>query len=233
MTDKREVAIQEWRRWLEEFRWTWFCTLKITSGIPSTRRAKQMCENWISELRRDEGGKDFRWFWVLERGADGSNLHFHLLVGGLRNRMKLWETRWKDLGGNAVITKFDPDQKGILYILKDMDTEGNIDCDFQLGEPDSKTKLRTEDLPRRSSANPTALRVAGIDAETTVAELKNMFKRYGRVLEIEILGTRTDDRLLMSAVITMASLYSALDAARQLDGEELRERPLQVSILEA
>lgn len=40
------------------------------------------------------------------------------------------------------------------------------------------------------------------------------------------------DRTVMSALVTMAGLYAAQDAAQQLDGEELRGWPIQVRVSE-
>jgi len=132
MKDKREKTIQEYRQWLETYSWDWFATLKVTSGIPSKRRAEQLFDKWISDLRQAEGNKEFRWFRVLECRPDGSNLHFHVLVGGLSSPRKLWQKRWNDLGGDALITPYDPDKQGILYLLKGTDNRGNLDCDFEL-----------------------------------------------------------------------------------------------------
>ena len=96
------------------------------------RRVRRLCEQWLAELGKAEGGSDFRWFWVMERGATGTNAHCHILVGGLRNRRADWASRWSELGGDALITPFDPDQKGILYLLKETDDEGDLDFDFKL-----------------------------------------------------------------------------------------------------
>ena len=72
----------------------------------------------------------------MERGGSGQNLHFHVLVGGLRNRLRHWESHWNELGGEALIGKFDPDKEGILYLMKEMDDSGYLDIDFSL--PDHK-----------------------------------------------------------------------------------------------
>jgi hypothetical protein len=130
--ERREQAIQELRRWLEQFTWSWYVTLKLTAGKPSMNRAKRLCDQWVGELEQQEGGKNFRWFRVLERGTLGTNLHFHVLVGGLKSRRTRWASRWSELGGDALITPFDPDQKGILYLLKETDDEGDLDFDFKL-----------------------------------------------------------------------------------------------------
>jgi hypothetical protein len=230
--DKREKTIQEYRGWLEKFRWDWFATLKITSGVPSERRARNLCDRWVSDVRRAEGAEDFRWFRVLERGASGSNLHFHVLVGGLRNRRNSWERRWAELGGEALIKPYNPEQKGIMYLLKSMGNDGDLACDFEL-----PTKKQVgdaiQDLPPQSKSSPTTIRVDRIDGQTTTTELKGLFKRFGRVVEIGILEARDGDRVSMSATVTLADLYSALEAVRILDGFELRGMAIEVSILGA
>jgi hypothetical protein len=131
---RRERTIQAYARWLEEFRWDLYATLKITSGAPSDSRAKKLLQQFMSELEEKEGGSRFRYFAVLERGFTGDNLHFHVLIGGLRNRCKFWEREWNERGGNALITPYDPTQKGILYMLKNIDDNGDLDVEFKLPE---------------------------------------------------------------------------------------------------
>lgn len=131
-SDKTEQAIQEYRRWLDGYRWSWFGTLKVTSGFPSDRRAQKMFLTWISQLEKTEGSTDFRWVRVLERGRRGTNRHFHVLIGGLRNRRTEWAEKWNSIGGDALITAYDPDREGILYMLKTMDENGDLDLDFKL-----------------------------------------------------------------------------------------------------
>ena len=132
MKDGREKTIQEYLRWLETYSWDWFATLKVTSGIPSKRRAEQLFDTWISSLREAAGDEGFRWFKVSESRPDGSNLHHHVLVGGLSSPRQLWQRRWSERGGDAVITTYDPDKEGILYLLKGTDSRGSLDCDFEL-----------------------------------------------------------------------------------------------------
>jgi hypothetical protein len=132
--ERREQSIQGLRLWLEQFSWAWYVTLKITSGRPSVRRVRRLCEQWLAELEKAEGGNNFRWFWVMERGALGTHAHIHILVGGLRNRRAQWACRWSELGGNALISPFDPDQKGVLYMLKTTADNGDLDFDFKLPE---------------------------------------------------------------------------------------------------
>jgi hypothetical protein len=234
MSDKREKTIQEYRRWLEQYSWSWMATLKLTSGIPSERRATTLFDSWISSVRRAEGAEDFRFFRVLERGLGGSNFHFHTLIGGLRKPRKIWEERWNERGGDAVISAFDPQKNGILYMLKDMDNGGDLDCDFELPTKE-KDRDDTEDVPEPAKSIPsTTLRIDRIDTQTTIAELRKLFKPYGRILEIGIIGSRLDDRmLLMSATITMQDSGAAKSAARELNGFELRGLAIEVSVLGA
>src|SRR5437868_991935 len=146
--DKRELAIQEYAKWLGGYRWDWFGTLKITSGIPSDGAAKKMVTRWISELGQREGGRNFRWACVLERGALGNNRHLHVLVGGLRNRRKHAERRWRDLGGDALIDVYDSSRKGILYMLKSMGDNGDLEIDLKLPDKPGTEKTAGKAAPR-------------------------------------------------------------------------------------
>jgi hypothetical protein len=99
-----------------------------------------------------------------------------------------------------------------------------VQCEPSPGEPDYEDDLR------QGRPNPTSVRVNRIESQTTIAELKKLFKPFGRVIEIGILEARDGDRTLMSATVTMADLYSALEAVRILDGFELRGMAIDVSV---
>jgi hypothetical protein len=139
MNDRREVAIQGYREWLDRFRWSWFATLKVTSGFPSDRKARRMFESWIAELEARDGASDFRWAAVLEKGADGTNRHLHVLVGGLRNRRQFWTEQWDRRGGQALIEPYDSSRNGILYLLKSTTDDGDLGIEFGGLEPKRKT----------------------------------------------------------------------------------------------
>ncbi len=130
MKDRREEQIQAYAKWIREFGWAWFATLKLTSGIPSERRANRLFTEWIAGLKAQEGGPNFRWIRVLEKGMTGNNFHFHVLVGGLKNRRAVWQRNWDDAGGQALIERYDPTREGVLYTLKTMGDEGDIDIAF-------------------------------------------------------------------------------------------------------
>jgi hypothetical protein len=138
--DKREELIREYDRWLRTFSWNWYATLKFTSGLPSDRRAISVFNKWAFDLKRLEGASEFRWVRVMEKGWCGSNCHFHVLIGGLRNRPQHWASRWNALGGNALIQAFHPEQDGIKYILKTMNEDGELDIDFELPAGDQTSE---------------------------------------------------------------------------------------------
>jgi len=122
----------EYYKWIAEQNWNWFTTLKIESGRPSKRRALELCDQWLEEIAKADGSSWFRWVRVLEKGESGNHFHFHLLVGGFRNRMATWGRRWEQLGGEALIEKFNSDEGGIRYLLKTMKQNGELDIDFHL-----------------------------------------------------------------------------------------------------
>jgi len=232
MNDKREDIIQGYRRWLDKYRWNWLATLKVTSGSPSERRAKALFDNWVSELQIGEGGDNFRWFRVLERGAGGNNIHFHALIGGLQRRCTVWERRWSELGGQAVITPYDPQQNGILYLLKDTGSDGDLNCDFSFPQTN---ELRDDAvrLLERIKRVPTTVKVDCINGDTTTtAELKRLFKPFGRILEVAIVESRVDrGRTLITATLTLQDMEAAKAAVRQLDGFVVRGLGIRVSVM--
>jgi hypothetical protein len=118
--------------WFSDYRWQWFTTLKITSGRPSRRRAIATFDQWITEMAEQEGSSRFRWVRVLEEGASGDHFHFHSVIGGFRSRTAHWTKRWAELGGEALIESYNPEEEGIPYILKTMKRDGDIDLDFRL-----------------------------------------------------------------------------------------------------
>jgi hypothetical protein len=130
--EKRDQLRVGYEEWLSEYTWNWFITLKLTTGRPSKRRPVKLFHKWIERLKKEEGSKNFRWVCVREHGSQDDNPHLHILVGGLRSRRQRWERRWKQLGGDADIQWFDPQKNAINYMLKSMDSEGDLDIDYEL-----------------------------------------------------------------------------------------------------
>ena len=88
--------------------------------------------------------------------------------------------------------------------------------------------------PPTSGPNSATVLVERIDAETTLPELKMILKKYGRILEFAIVDSTVQiDRNLVSATITLQNSEAAKNAARELNGFELRGLPIEVSFLGA
>jgi RNA recognition motif. (a.k.a. RRM, RBD, or RNP domain) len=224
--DKREQAIQEYKRWLQRFSWSWFGTLKITSGAPTDAAAKRLFGIWVSEIKRVEAGCSFRWVSVLERGRMKTNRHFHVLVGGLRNRRREAESRWNFLGGNAVIDRYDPERNGLLYMLKTMGEDGDIDIDFNLPGHTVPDALRSSSAEWETEQGNEAitLRVECVSEDTNPAELRRLFSKCGQVFGVRIHSTSNNYTF---ALVDMSGV-GASDAIEWWNGRRWRGRELKV-----
>jgi hypothetical protein len=95
--------------------------------------ANRIFRKWISEIEDEDGARNFHWFRVTERGAYGDNLHFHVLVGGLRSGSKYpWIVRWNELAGDALITYYFRSGGATKYIVKTARPDRDFDIDFNL-----------------------------------------------------------------------------------------------------
>lgn len=118
--EKQDHLIQGYVDWLHPYPWQLFGTLTFRK-YPSSYRADSLFKTWIETIRRAEGTADFCWFRVKELGAFGDNLHYHVLVGGLRNATKWpWMLLWDELAGEANLSYFVAGLGGIRYILKEV-----------------------------------------------------------------------------------------------------------------
>jgi hypothetical protein len=231
MEDRRELTIQEYQKWLKKFDWAWYATLKVTSGAPSIARAQKLFDRWVLELRAKEGANDFRWVRVLELGRVGTNPHFHTLIGGLRNRTRYWKNRWNELGGDALISRFDPEKEGIFYMLKGTDERGDLNIDFDL----SQSGGVAGSAPTRASDDETVakgltrLRIDDIHEKTRPQDLRKLFREFGRVLEAGVVeASITPDRTLTFGFVVMGD-DDAEYAMDDLDQQELLGRLIRVS----
>jgi hypothetical protein len=130
--DRRETLIQGYDDFLKRYDWSWFVSLQLGSGKPTTKEAEKRFKKWIDMLKAEEGASKFRWLRIIEPGHLRRNPHIHALIGGLIRRTTKWERRWDELGGNAKIDAYDRGKNGVLYILKSMTENGEIDVDFKL-----------------------------------------------------------------------------------------------------
>jgi len=118
--------------WLSRYNWCWFATLTFR-GYPPLSKAHRCFRRWITEIEKQDGDPDFRWVRVTERGAYGANIHFHVLVGGLRCGSKFpWILRWEQLAGHAWITYFVRCRGGAGYVVKTACPGRDFEIDFKL-----------------------------------------------------------------------------------------------------
>jgi hypothetical protein len=124
--------IDAYESWLNQFRWSLYGTLTFR-GSPSATTADRIFRQWISEMKQEDGAKDFRWFRVTEHGAYGDNLHFHAVIGGLRDGSKWpWMLRWDELAGSADIFYYRPYAGGLPYMLKTARPDRDFEIEFEL-----------------------------------------------------------------------------------------------------
>ena len=139
MTTKNEL-IDSYEEWLAGYKWIWFATLTFGRLDIPPRRADDVFDQWISEVQDEDGAANFHWFRVTELGANRDHLHFHVLVGGLKNGSKWpWSVRWNELAGDCIISYYSPFRGALRYLLKevrpDQDCAIDFDFDFQLPLP--------------------------------------------------------------------------------------------------
>jgi hypothetical protein len=141
----REELIEGYAAFLHGYGWSIFGTLTFDSRPPSSV-ANNIFRRWIDEV--DEGCPsvnlpwrsiykkatgDLRWVRVTETGKFGDHLHYHVLLGGLRNSSKYpLVLLWEDLAGDAVLSYYKPQQHGIRYMLKTVEPGRDFKIDFQL-----------------------------------------------------------------------------------------------------
>jgi hypothetical protein len=186
--ERREQAIQEYAQWLGKYGWTWYGTLNIRSGTPSDSFAKELLHDWLSEIKRLEGGPQFRYFAVMERGSITRHRHYHVLVGGLRNRRKEAISRWNFLGGDAVIQSYDPAKNGILYALKTMDDSGNLASDFDLPKWGPEFSAAPEGVfpAEPETQTTTSLRVSNLSEKISPHDLRELFAPCGQIFGLQM-----------------------------------------------
>lgn len=142
---RRTELLNAYSSWIRGYSWTWFGVLTFR-GYPRRHKADRLFRQWVSEVQSADGAKDFRWVRVTEFGADGRNLHFHILVGGLLDGSKYeWMFRWDEIAGEADIYYYVALLNGVEYVLKTLSLDRDFDIDFHFPPP----TLPGKSLPRR------------------------------------------------------------------------------------
>jgi hypothetical protein len=131
--DLKELELRK-VRYLEKFdcQWDWFGSLSVPRGL-SRRYAIRRLEDWLDDLRREEGGKRFRWVRLFKHGVGGEPDQFHILVGGLRGRTRTWERRWSKRNLSSRLQHFNEHHReAIRTIVDSMDSDGHLDIDYDI-----------------------------------------------------------------------------------------------------
>ena len=72
----------------------------------------------------------------------------------------------------------------------------------------------------------------GVDHRTTTGELKKIFGRFGRIIEIKIMeSSENPNATTFSAIVTFRVAEAAKRAAVEMDGVELRGIAMDVSVV--
>ena len=140
--DDKDWMINYYGPSLRPFSWDWLFTLTV-SGCRSAKVANRRFDRWITEMEQEVGGPKFRWLRVLKVAADQDEVHFHVLIGGIRkqhvHRPGRWKTKWQDIAGFAVVESCDPKMGGFYYLLKSVGRKLDFD-DIDLRLPDDDNK---------------------------------------------------------------------------------------------
>lgn len=137
---ERDELEDAYAAWLDQRAWDWFATLTFR-GYPPLPKAKRLFRLWNGELKIENGTPQFASFCVKEGGSSGENTHFHVLVGGLRDRSQrlLWIQKWWQLAGNARISYFNKNERGIHYLLKTLNLTEDFDVAIDFPASDLNT----------------------------------------------------------------------------------------------
>jgi len=130
--ERRQELIDGYLDWLSGFSWDWFVTLTFP-GYPSRASAESKFRRWVERLRHERGRRGFRFVRVAEHGAFDDNLHFHLVVGGLKkgSNPDKWCRRWEESAGRAQIRQYDVQQNGMAYLLKTLRPDDDFDIEVE------------------------------------------------------------------------------------------------------
>ena len=132
-----------WVAFLSMREWNLYCHLTFPRR-PCRLSAERSFDVWIHDLNRKEFGHHYwKYPYVGTTWARGSerqergDVHFHAVVGSLSRGIVTPDiaiARWaKITNGNAKITLFDAEKKGIEYICKHCEAgNGNIETSKSL-----------------------------------------------------------------------------------------------------
>lgn len=124
-----------------QHRWSMFVTLTFAGVVPAPALGFALQRRWLDTVAGrilHETPESLFWLSREELGERGGRMHYHVLIGELRDASRVnkhtcfalmhhWEqVQLKRLGtaGMARCRVFDPDMEGERYVLKGLDERG-------------------------------------------------------------------------------------------------------------
>jgi hypothetical protein len=153
---------QDYVEWLRDYDWTLFGTLTFREGI-ARKRANRLFGNWIAWLQ-SAVQVPISWVRMGESSPENDRFHIHVLIAGvqccnLRRAIALW----KRMAGIAQIGKYDPNRRGLEYLLKSMEDTSDFDIDLQLGDHHLRTGPKSDSLQSITPADSGEFDNLGVD----------------------------------------------------------------------
>ena len=131
----KNVQVDDWEEWLDEFHPQWLCTLRLRPDV-TRPKARWRLNMWLRELGEDLGTAEFDWVVAPGLGSIGIDFHYHVLVRGLREwyaaERLFWMRRWFEMAGEARIDECDRKTGGVHYIFKTIESDELEDHDCPL-----------------------------------------------------------------------------------------------------
>ena len=83
--------------------------------------------------------------------------------------------------------------------------------------------------PRREGFGPVKLFVGGLSLETTTADLRDVFSKFGELVDVAVISERGTNQSRGFGFVTFASSIAAQTAIQEMNGAQLDGRTLTVN----
>jgi len=104
-------------------------------GPPPRRLILDDFEDWLADLKKHEGGENFRWARSYEKDMRGEDDSVRILVGGLRDRTRQWREWWSTDPLMSTLHHFSKRHslKAFDYLLDPKGRHGKLDFKYDRG----------------------------------------------------------------------------------------------------